>query len=356
MTGPRHELPVLQPRYPVYVISKGRAFRPLTAKFLKRDGVPFKMVVEQSEYADYVKSVGAEYVLPLPEDFRERSKQDPRAGVVQGGGIPARNFVWEHALASGAKRHWILDDNIRDMIRLYKGQRIVCRAGPAFNAVESFVDRFTNVGVAGMNYKMFGFPRHPVFFLNVHVYSSILIRNDLPFRWRGRYNEDTDLCLQALANGWCTILTNIFLADKLPTLQMKGGNMDALYKGGEEAALGGGFKVGDGKTSNDSRFSSRLEMAKALERAWPGVVSVTRRFGRPQHMVDWRKFTTELEPTAEWAARYAAKPTGLLAEINEPQAGIEITDDEFGLELRPRVPVETLDKEISAFYEANRRK
>lgn len=330
-------------RYPVYVISKGRAFRPLTANFLKRDGVPFKIVVEQSEYDDYVKSVGAEYVLALPADFRERSARDPRAGTVQGGSIPARNFVWEHALGTGAKRHWILDDNIRDLLRNDEGQRVVCRAGPALRVVEDFTDRFENVAVAGMNYKMFGFPRHPPFFLNVHVYSCILIRNDLSFRWRGRYNEDTDLCLQALATGWCTILTNAFLADKLPTLQMKGGNMEQLYHGAANEQYSAENKIG------------RLTMAKDLERAWPGVVKVTRRFGRPQHLIDWRKFTTELQPTAEWAERYVEQPTGLLAEV-EAGTGIEIPPDEYGLELAARVPEEKLDAQMSTYLARRRRK
>lgn len=310
----------LLPRYPVYVVSKGRHFRPLTAKFLKRDGVPFYIVVEPQERDAYVEAmaklgVEADRVLVLP--FSNLGK----------GSIPARNWIWEHAKASGAFRHWILDDNIRDILRLYKGQRVVCRAGPAMLALEDFTDRFENVAIAGMNYKMFGFPRHPVFFLNVHVYSCILIRNDLPLRWRGRYNEDTDLCLQALSAGWCTILTNVFLADKLPTLQMKGGNMDQLYQG-------------DG----------RLKMARDLERAWPGVVRVTRRFGRPQHMIDWRKFSTPLQPKPEWAGAYGPQPTGLLAEVTPPSTQTP-GEDEYGLELALRAPREKLDQEIGRYFD-----
>lgn len=30
------------------------------------------------------------------------------------------------------------------------------------------------------------------------AFPCILIQNDIPFRWRGRYNEDTDLSLRAL--------------------------------------------------------------------------------------------------------------------------------------------------------------
>ena len=120
---------------------------------------------------------------------------------------------------------------------------------------------------------MFGVPgsSSKPFFLNAHVYSFILVRNDLPFRWRGPYNEDTDLCLQTLALGECTVLVNVFLAFKMPTMRMKGGNTDELYQG-------------DG----------RLKMARSLERRWPGVVTVRRRYGRPQHVVDWKRFRTPL--------------------------------------------------------------
>lgn len=251
------------PRYPVYVISKGRADCCLTAKFLHADGVPFTLVVEPQEAEEYSeKNPGARIaVLPFSN-----------LGL---GGIPARNWCWEDSKKRGFERHWILDDNIRSVWRFFKGERIRCDSGPAFSACEDFTDRYENIAISGMNYGMFGISKKtPPFYLNVHVYSCLLIRNDLPNRWRGRYNEDTDLCLQVLADGWCTVLFNAFLVDKMATLTMKGGNMETLYKG-------------DG----------RLKMARALERKWPYVVSVDRRFKRPQHVVRnaWGRFDTPLK-------------------------------------------------------------
>ncbi len=257
MTKQRH-----LPRWPIYVISKGR-FTPgtaLTAGFLIDDEVPFKLVVEPQEAADYAAIFGEDRLLVLP--FSNLGQ----------GSIPARNWVWEHSVAAGDERHWIIDDNIRRIYRFFKGHRLPCASGPAFAAIETFVDRYTNIAIGGMNYKMFGRDGVlPPFFLNTHVYSNLLIRNDLPNRWRGRYNEDTDLCLQVLSDGWCIVSINAFLADKITTMTMKGGNTDELY-------------VDDG----------RLIMARSLERMWPHVVSVSRRWGRPQHVVDWTKFDTQL--------------------------------------------------------------
>jgi hypothetical protein len=248
----------------VYVISKGRADCCHTAKFLMRDGVPFRLVVEPQEAEAYAAVVGPERLLVTPFSNLGR------------GGIPARNFVWDHAQETGAERHWILDDNILGMWRRWKQRKIRCASPVAFVCMEDFVDRYENVAIAGPNYYMFcpNKVSFPPFFLNAHVYSCLLIRNDLPFRWRGRYNEDTDLCLRVLSAGLCTVQFNAFLAWKMTTMTMKGGNSAELYQG-------------DG----------RLKMARALERQWPYVVSVTRKFQRPQHSVKaaWRYFDTPLK-------------------------------------------------------------
>lgn len=261
-------------RYPIYVISKGRADRCLTAKFLIKDQVPFKLVVEPQE-ADAYRAIGAEQLEVLPFS---------NLGL---GSIPARNWVWEHAKAQGHDRHWILDDNIHMVKRRYQGKRIPCNSDLAFSAIEDFTDRYSNIGISGMNYEMFlpnGEEFKP-FVVNCHCYSCLLIRNDLPYRWRGRYNEDTDLCLQVLSGGLCTIQVNCFLIFKVQSMRMKGGNTDQLYQG-------------DG----------RLHMARALERMWPGVVTVVHRYGRPQHRVkkNWRCFTTplQLKDNPAPAARY----------------------------------------------------
>lgn len=251
-------------RYPVYVISKGRADCCLTARFLVKDETPFSLVVEPQEAELYAARFGAERLLVLP--FSNLGQ----------GSIPARNWVWQDAQAAGVERYWILDDNIYGIERRYQGRRIRCNADLAFAAVEDFTDRYENIAIAGLNYHMFAPGNREIkpFAVNVHVYSCFLIRNDLPYRWRGVYNEDSDLCLQVLAGGWCTVLVNTFLIHKVATMKMKGGNTDELYRG-------------DG----------RLKMARSLERSWPGVVQTKRRFHRAQHVVanSWKYFTTPLK-------------------------------------------------------------
>lgn len=253
----------MKTKYPVYVISKGRAECCHTADFMIRDGLDFKLVIEPQEKEAYLKKYPEELLAILP--FSNLGK----------GSIPARNWVWQNSIDRGFERHWIFDDNIMKIYRRYKGYRLPCNSIQAIQACETFTDRYENIGISGMNYSMFVPDRHKraPFFLNNHVYSCLCIDNKMKYRWRGRYNEDTDLCLQVLSGGLCTVLFNVFVIDKIATLTMKGGNATELYKG-------------DG----------RLKMARSLEQAWPYVARTDRRFRRPQHKIrdEWKKFDTPL--------------------------------------------------------------
>jgi hypothetical protein len=228
-------------------------------------GVPYSIVVEPQERDLYASVIDSAKILTLP--FSNLGQ----------GSIPARNWVWEHALAAGANRHWIIDDNIDGFYRLNRNLKVPVKTGSTFRAAEDFVDRYENVAIAGFHYFMFASRKckMPPFTLNSRVYSCILIKNDIPYRWRGRYNEDTDLSIRVLKDGWCTVLFLAFLAFKATTMSMKGGNTDELYAGTNE-----GSKEEDG----------RWKMAKSLQEQHPDIVKITRKWGRWQHHVDYSGF------------------------------------------------------------------
>lgn len=251
----------MNPKYPVYVISKGRWESRLTARALEMRLIPYSIVIESQEFDNYSEVIDPDKILVLP--FSNLGQ----------GSIPARNWIWEHSIGEGHKRHWILDDNIRDFYRVFQSKKIRTRDGASFAAIEEFVDRYENVALAGMQYEMFLTSKMSVapFLLNTRIYSCILIKNDLPYRWRGRYNEDTDLSLRALKDGWCTVLFWAFLAKKIGTMRMKGGNTESLYK------------LNDGQ-------DGRLLMAQSLQAQHPDVVKITRKWGRWQHQVNYKPF------------------------------------------------------------------
>ena len=246
------------PKYPIYIISKGRWENRLTSRALEKLNVPYYIVIEPQEFDEYSKYIDKEKILVLP--FSNLGQ----------GSIPARNWVWEHSIFIGAERHWILDDNIDGFVRLNRNIKIPVTTGATFKAIEDFTDRYENVALSGMNYRFFAEQRServPAFYLNTRVYSCILINNKIPYRWRGCYNEDTDLSIRALKDGWCTILFQAFLCNKAATMTMKGGNTDELYQD-------------DG----------RLQMAQSLVEQHPDIVKVTEKWGRYQHHVNYDVF------------------------------------------------------------------
>ena len=247
----------MNPKYPVYVISKGRWESRLTSKALERMKVPYHIVVEPQEFDNYASVIDKQKILTLP--FSNLGQ----------GSIPARNWVWEHSISVNAKKHWIMDDNIYDFYRLNRNTRNIVQTGTIFKICEDFTDRYENVPISGLNYRFFMVPTdsHPPYYLNTRVYSCILINNTLKHRWRGRYNEDTDLCIRALKDGFCTILFNAFLQEKAGTMTVKGGNTDELY-------------ADDG----------RLKMAKSLQEQHPDICTITWKFNRWQHQVNYTVF------------------------------------------------------------------
>lgn len=227
--------------------------------------VDYRIVIEPQEFEAYNKYISKEKIIILPFS---------NLGL---GGIPARNFVWEHSFKEGHKRHWILDDNIRWFYYFSNNKKVKATDNKIFKYCEDFVDRYKNVPMSGMQYQFFtpaSIPgKKPPFYLNDRVYSCILLSNNPEdmIMWRGRYNEDTDLSLRFLKRGDCTILFNAFLCGKMATMRMKGGNTDQLYK-------------------QDTKFDGRYEMAKSLVLQHPDVTTITYKWGRYQHKVDYRPF------------------------------------------------------------------
>lgn len=249
----------MNPRYPIYIPSKGRHDSRLTMKVLDSMRVPYSVVIEPQEFELYANVIDPAKLLVLP--FSDLGQ----------GSIPARNWIWDHAKASGAKRHWIIDDNIIRFYRLNRNRRIPVDSGTIFRCAEDFTDRFENVALSGFNNIAFAPDRSPTiapFQLNTRIYSMTLILTDVPYRWRGKYNEDTDLSLRVLKDGWVTIQFNAFLGDKATTMKMKGGNTDNVYIDGD----------------------NRRKFAESLKEQHPDCVEVVWKFERWHHQVDYSRF------------------------------------------------------------------
>lgn len=260
----------MNPSFPIYIVSKGRWESRLTSKALEEINVPYFIVVEESDYDNYCSVIDKEKVLILPPRYLEEYDTcDEFGGEKSRGPGAARNFCWDDSIKRGFPWHWVMDDNLQYFNRLNRNMKVEVLDGTIFKCAEDFVLRYTNVAIAGFNYHKFckSTDAVPPYVLNTRIYSCLLIRNDIPYRWRGRYNEDTDLSLRSLKDGWCTVQFNAFLCEKVTTQRMSGGNTQEFY------ALEG--------TLNKSQMLVDLH---------PDVSEVVWRFNRWHHHVDYKPF------------------------------------------------------------------
>ena len=266
-----------QPRYPVYIISKGRSDSMLTSRSLARMGVHHSIAVEPQDLLAYETALDnfgiRPYVTLLELPFSNHGDGPGRA----------RNWCWDHAVELKSGRHWVLDDNITDFYRLHKNMRIRVESGICFKIMEDFVDRYENVPVAGPQYRFFcaADQSYPPYVKNTRIYSTLLIDNDCKHRWRGRYNEDTDLCLRVLKDGDCTIQFNIFLQGKAATQTVSGGNTAEFYHA---------EKTENWQKTDRYNVDGTVNKSKMLEEMHPDVAKMVWKYGRWHHHVDYTPF------------------------------------------------------------------
>ena len=56
-------------KYPIYIVSKGRWDKRLTANALDEMGADYKIIVEKQEFENYANAVGESKVLILPQSY-----------------------------------------------------------------------------------------------------------------------------------------------------------------------------------------------------------------------------------------------------------------------------------------------
>ena len=244
------------PQFPVFVPTKGRWENRYTIKLFERLNIPYKAVIEEQEYDDYAAVIDPDNIIVLPHSDK--------------GLTVTRNWIWDYAQHElKVPYFWTFDDNIKDIYRLNRNMKYRCDSGLPLKILEDFAMRYENLYISGMQYELF-VPRKtkvPAILKNTRIYSNMLIKTDIPYRNELFFNDDTDLCLQVLEDGFCTVLHQVFLIDKQATMIQKGGMTD-FYE----------------KTNN------RLEFVEELQKAHPLIVKVTQKFGRWHHQVDYSPF------------------------------------------------------------------
>ena len=99
-------------------------------------------------------------------------------------------------------------------------------------------------------------------------------------KWRGKYNEDTDLTLRVLStNDLCTANFNSILSGKQTTGTMKGGNTTTIYEFGEDK-------------EENTKFTGLQKKFDELKENWGDIIKFTNKKhkdGRPHHHISYTK-------------------------------------------------------------------
>jgi len=290
----------MKPRFPVFIVSKGRADSRLTIRHLETMHIPFRVIVESQERDAYAKHVKPENLIVLDPAYQTNYDTcDPEGDALNKskGPGPARNMAWDISAREGFTHHWVLDDNLAGFYRLHENQKKALGDGTFLYAMEDFVLRYRNIALSGPAYESLVSKRQkqPALIYNTRIYSCLLIKNEIPYRWRGRYNEDTDLSLRVLKAGLCTVQFVAFLQKKIWTQVMAGGNTEEFYA-----------------------REGTLPKSQLLKKLHPDVTRVVWKFHRWHHQVDYTKFqNNKLLPSQNTTRETGINEFGMVL-ANEP--------------------------------------
>lgn len=306
------------PKYPIYIVSKGRwdQFYYHTSRSISLIHVHHYICVEPQEVEAYEKSEinKSEYCHILPMDMSYKQKYNTLGNLGNSnatGSGAARNFCADHAKSNGFDMCWILDDNTEAFFRYWRGRRIIAYTPETFRSVERFVERYENIGLAGLNYHMFVINQdeRPPFITNSKVYSYGLWNLKCPYIYQeGRYNEDVIQSLKILDTGyWTTVQWNLYLARKLRTQLLKGGNTTEIY---------------------DKKYGGTFTKSQMLVERFPQYAKLVWKFKRWHHEVNYTHFKQKLILKEEF--KYLQDKD--YNEINEHGAYIVKIDPKYHLD------------------------
>lgn len=262
--------------FPVYIPTRGRAQKQLTADALIALGIKPFLVVEDAEADAYIKHNPDCNVVVWPQRYLDEYEKTPELDPHPTTGA-AHNFAWDHSLEAGFSHHWIMDDNIHKFLIRYNGRRAHMGNAKALNWQEHFIQKWKNL--AGMSLAMSQFMRGNTIGLNTRLYCATLYRNDLHeygIRWRRGLNDDTIVSLDILkTNYFCTAENRAVGILKVGTSRksrLSGGMTDFYAEGGF------------------------IKKSAELVRLHPEYCRTVVKFNRIHHTVDFSSFKQQLIP------------------------------------------------------------
>lgn len=290
-------------QYPIFIISYNRAKNHTTAKELAKYGIKHFMVVHKEQIAEYKKYMTAEMqkyttFLEFDENYKYKYETcDNIPHTIKNAGSGAeRNFAWDYSIKIGANAHWLLDDNMtfyeiigKSKKGVYKRKRCTKKGFiNNWHKAEHFFNKYENLLMLELKQKDFTINLFTkTYSLNTRCFSCNLIYNNMPLRWRGRYNEDVILSTDIMYAGYCIA-------------SYHGGVLKS--KQSTRSAIGGNHKIKEGDTNSlyadgfDYRNSS-IDKTNLLLKVYPKYYKKVIKYGRVHHEYN-RKTLKEIASTS----------------------------------------------------------
>lgn len=240
---------------PIYILSKGRADSCNTAKLLDHAGVPYTVVVEPQETADYADVIDPEKLLSLP---------DNNQGIAY-----VRNFILKQ---NRGRWFWMLDDDISGFY--VRGNKRVDRidAQTALSESQRIIQSLKGVVQGGLEYQQLAWSTTKQYALNSYCDVCVLINGGAvgftKYRDEIALKVDRDFTLQLLSSGKRTARVQIY-AFAAPENGSNAGGLQATYQTGIR----------------------EREAVNQLAAMYPGIVKpVIKKNGRYDAKINWRHF------------------------------------------------------------------
>lgn len=245
-------------KYPIFIISYNRPDFNGTSRLLAKFEVPHYLVLHKEQIAEYKAKLTTNQqkyttILEFDDSYKLKYETcDNIPHIIKNAGSGAeRNFAWDYSIKLGKDAHWLMDDNILNfyhIIGICKKNNTYIRRSVnkeifwnKFHKAEEFFDKYENLLMIELaqvdfcpNVKKYTYS------LNTRCFSCNLIYNNMPLRWRGRYNEDVILSYDIMTSGYCIAsYCGGLLKQKQSTREAKGGNhatkvgdLNSLYADG----------------------------------------------------------------------------------------------------------------------------
>jgi len=131
--------------YPIYILSRGRYDKSLTANCLMEYNVPYTIFVEPQEEKQYKNKFGSDAIHIIPDNDQ---------GIAY-----VRNYINDYSMKQFDKKHWQLDDNIKSFRRRINNKNVKDDPYILLTEAEQEVEKYSNIGRASLAYTTLRFWR-----------------------------------------------------------------------------------------------------------------------------------------------------------------------------------------------------